>query len=106
MVGLAQPRIRGRSRCRRRPQSPSVTGMSLLRGLVCPRTWLAFTHHVAGMVLAVVSFAVVVAGFAVGLALTPVGLVGLPVMGIAVRFSTALGAVERRRFELLLGQAV
>src|SRR6201989_3449242 len=104
MVRLNQPRIRRGCRCRRRPQSPSVTGMSLLRGLVCPRTWLAFTHHVAGMVLGVVSFAIVVAGFAVGLALTPVALVGLPVMGIAVRFSTALACVERRRFALLLGE--
>jgi signal transduction histidine kinase len=80
--------------------------MSLLRGLVCPRTWLAFTHHVAGMILGVVSFAVVVTGFAVGLALTPVALVGLPVMGAAVRFSAALACVERRRFALLLGQPV
>jgi signal transduction histidine kinase len=78
--------------------------MSLIRGLVSARTWLAFVHHVAGLVLAVASFTIVVTGFAVGLALTPLALVGLPVLGVTVRFSSALAAVERARFALLLGR--
>ncbi|MGH3280134.1 MAG: sensor histidine kinase [Trebonia sp.] len=78
--------------------------MSLLRGLVSARTWLAFTHHVAGLVLAVASFTVVVTGFAVGLTLTPLALVGLPVMGVTVRFASAFACVERARFWLLLGR--
>jgi signal transduction histidine kinase len=80
--------------------------MSLLRDLVSARTWLAFTHHVAGLVIAVVSFTVVVTGFAVGLCLTPLALIGLPVMGVAVRFSTALACLERARFALLLGRRI
>jgi signal transduction histidine kinase len=75
--------------------------MSLIRGLVSARTWLAFIHHVVGFVLGIVSFVLVVTGFAVGLATTPLALVGLPVIGVAVRFSTAFACVERARFALL-----
>ena len=76
--------------------------MSLIRGLVSARTWLAFTHHVAGLSLSIASFTIVVTGITVGLATTPLALVGLPVIGLAVRFSTAFAAVERARFKLLL----
>jgi signal transduction histidine kinase len=75
--------------------------MSLIRGLVSARTWLAFIHHVVGFALGIVSFVLVVTGFAVGLATTPLALVGLPVIGVAVRFSTAFACVERTRFALL-----
>jgi signal transduction histidine kinase len=78
--------------------------MSLIRDLVSARTWLAFTHHVAGLALSIASFTIVVTGFTVGLATTPLALVGLPVIGLAVRFSTAFAAVERARFKLLLGR--
>jgi signal transduction histidine kinase len=78
--------------------------MFLIRGLLSPRTWLAFTHHVAGLVIGVVSFTVVVVLFAGGLALTPLALLGLPVIGVSVRFATGLAAAERRRFALLLGR--
>jgi signal transduction histidine kinase len=77
--------------------------MSLIRGLVSVRTWLAFTHHAFGIVVGLVSFVVVVVCFAVGLALTPVALVGLPVIGVAVRFAGFLGCAERLRFATLLG---
>jgi signal transduction histidine kinase len=76
--------------------------MSLIRGLVSARTWLAFILHLTGVMVGMVSAAVVVTGFAVGLCLTPVALAGLPVMGVAVRFSTTFAAFERRRITLLL----
>jgi signal transduction histidine kinase len=75
--------------------------MFLIRGLVSARTWLAFIHHVVGFALGVVSFVIVVTGFAVGLTTAPLALVGLPVIGLAVRFSSALARVERARFALL-----
>jgi signal transduction histidine kinase len=78
--------------------------MSLIRGLVSARTWLAFTHHVVGLVLSIASFTIVVTGFAVGLATALLAGVGLPVIGVATRFSTAFAAVERARFKLLLGR--
>ncbi|HEY0937751.1 MAG TPA: sensor domain-containing protein, partial [Trebonia sp.] len=60
--------------------------MPLVRGLVSARTWLAFTHHVAG------------------LGLIPLALVGLPVMAASVRFASGFARAERGRFALLLGQ--
>ncbi len=75
--------------------------MSLLRGLVSARTWLAFTHHVAGLVLAIASFTVVVTGVAVGVALLPLALAGLPVLGVTARLADGFAAVERARFRLL-----
>jgi signal transduction histidine kinase len=77
--------------------------VSLLRGLVSARTWLAFTHHVAGLVLAIVSFTLVVTGFALGVGLLPLALAGLPVLGLTTRFADGFAAVERARFALLLG---
>jgi signal transduction histidine kinase len=78
--------------------------MSLIRGLVSARTWLAFTHNVAGFFLGIASFVIVASWFAVGLVLTPVALVGFPVIGVAVRFSGAFARVERARFALFLGR--
>ena len=75
--------------------------MSLLRGLVSARTWLAFTHHVVGLVLAIASFTVVVTGLAVGVALLPLALVGLPVLGLTARLADGFAAIERARFGLL-----
>jgi signal transduction histidine kinase len=77
--------------------------MSLLRGLVSARTWLAFTHHLAGLVLAIVSFTLVVTGLALGVGLLPLALAGLPVLGLTTRFADGFAAVERARFALLLG---
>jgi signal transduction histidine kinase len=75
--------------------------MSLLRGLVSARTWLAFTHHVAGLVLAAAAFTIVVTGVAAGVALLPLALVGLPVLGLTARFADGFAAIERARFGLL-----
>ena len=80
--------------------------MSLLCGLVSARTWLAFIHHLTGLILGVISFAVVVAFLAAGLALTPVALLGLPVIGIAVRCASGFAAADRGRLKLLLGRSV
>jgi len=78
--------------------------MSLIRGLVSARTWLAFTHHVAGLVLSIASFTVVVTGLAVGVCTTPLAFVGLPVIGVTLRLLDAMAAIERARFRLLLGR--
>jgi signal transduction histidine kinase len=80
--------------------------MSLLRGLVSARTWLAFTHHVAGLFLAIVSFTIAVTGLAFGVTLLPFALAGLPVLGLTFRFADGFAAVERARFALFLGAAI
>jgi signal transduction histidine kinase len=75
--------------------------MSLLRGLVSARTWLAFTHHVVGLALAIAAFTIVVTGVAVGVALLPLAFAGLPVLGLTARFADGFAALERARFGLL-----
>jgi signal transduction histidine kinase len=75
--------------------------MSLIRGLVSARTWLAFTHLLVGLALAIASFTVVVTGLATGVALLPLALVGLPVLGLTARFADGFAAIERARFGLL-----
>ncbi len=78
--------------------------MSLIRGLVSARTWLAFVHHLTGLALGIVSIVIVVMGFMIGLATTPLALAGVPVIGLTVRFSSAFARVERARFALFLGR--
>jgi signal transduction histidine kinase len=81
-------------------------GMFLLRDLVSPRTWLAFTHNLAGFAIGIASFVVVTTGIAVGASLVPIGLVGLPILGLTMRFADGLVAVERVRFAVLLGSRI
>jgi len=80
--------------------------MVLIRGLVSPRTWLAFIHHVAGLIVAIVVFVVVVTGLALSVGLLPLALAGLPVLGVTVRFAGLAAVAERARFGLLLGIAI
>ena len=77
--------------------------MFLIRDLVSPRTWLAFTNHLAGWVVAVVFFLIVGFGIAIGLGSLPLALVGLPVLGLTLRCADWLAAEERARFAVLLG---
>ena len=77
--------------------------MFLIRDLVSPRTWLAFTHHLAGWVVAVVFFLIVGFGIAIGLGSLPLALAGLPVLGLTLRCADWLAAEERARFAVLLG---
>jgi signal transduction histidine kinase len=80
--------------------------MFLIRDLVSPRTWLAFTHHVAGFAIGIAVFVVVTTGIAVGTALLPIGLAGLPILGLTLRFADGLSVAERARFEVLLGRRI
>jgi signal transduction histidine kinase len=78
----------------------------VLGALVSPRTWLAVIHLLAGLVIGLVSFTVVVTGISLGIALLPVFLVGIPVL-VAVIWLAGLGArAERARFAVLLGAGI
>ncbi|HEY1346454.1 MAG TPA: sensor domain-containing protein [Streptosporangiaceae bacterium] len=83
---------------------PSPGGpRSVLGALVSPRTWLAVIHLLAGLVIGLVAFLVVVVGISVGIGLLPVFLVGIPVL-VGVIWLAGLGArAERVRFAVLLG---
>ena len=79
---------------------------SALGALVSPRTWLAVIHLLAGQVIGLVAFLVVVLGITLGIGLLPVFLVGVPVL-VGVLWLAGLGArAERARFALLLGVVI
>src|SRR5215831_7130382 len=79
---------------------------SVLGALVSPRTWLAIIHLLAGLVVGIVSFTVVVLGIGLGIGLMPLFLVGIPVL-VAVIWLTGVGArAERARFAVLLGVVI
>jgi len=83
---------------------PSPGGLrSALGALVSPRTWLAVIHLLAGLVIGLVAFLVVVVGISLGIGLMPLFLVGIPVL-VGVIWLAGLGArTERVRFAVLLG---
>jgi len=70
---------------------------------VSPRTWLAFSHHLAGLIVALAAFVFVVAGVSVGVTVIWLLLAGVPIIGLTLRGSRLLAQFERGRFALLLG---
>jgi len=80
--------------------------MFLISDLVSPRTWLAFTHHLAGWVISLAFFLIVACGIAVGLSSLPLALAGLPILGLALRCADWLATEERARFGVLLGARI
>jgi signal transduction histidine kinase len=82
-------------------------GMGLgLRAVVSPRTWLAIIHLLAGLVIGMVSFTVVVVGISLGIALLPVFLVGIPVLVAVIWLAGLFARAERARFAVLLGAEI
>jgi len=80
--------------------------LSVFGALVSPRTWLAVIHLLAGLVIGLVSFTVVVIGIGLGIGLMPLFLVGIPVL-VAVIWMAGVGArAERARFAVLLGVVI
>ena len=77
--------------------------MFLVRDLVSPRTWLAMTSHLAGLFIGLAVIVVFTIGLSLGFSLLVVALVGLPVLGLTLRFAEWFAAAERARFGLMLG---
>jgi signal transduction histidine kinase len=79
---------------------------SVLGALVSPRTWLAVIHLLAGLVIGMVSFTVVVTGISLGIALLPVFLVGIAVLVAVIWLAGLFARAERARFAVLLGTEI
>jgi len=79
---------------------------SVLGALVSPRTWLAVIHLLAGLVIGIVSFTVVVTGISLGIALLPVFLVGIAVLVAVIWLAGLFARAERARFAVLLGAVI
>ena len=77
--------------------------MFLLRDLVSPRTWLAMTSHLAGLVIGFAVIFVFTFGLGFGFSLVVVALIGLPVLGLTLRFADWFATAERARMALMLG---
>jgi signal transduction histidine kinase len=84
--------------------------MFLIPGLVSPRTWLAFTHHLAGLAIGFVVFWVIALGVTFGSAFLPLSLAGLlpfgVLFGLTLRFADGFAGAERARFAALLGEPI
>jgi signal transduction histidine kinase len=80
--------------------------MYLVRDLVSPRTWLAFIHHLVGVVLGALAAWIVVPGLVIGTLGMPVAMVGMPVLGTALRFTDWFARTERARFAVTLGEHI
>jgi signal transduction histidine kinase len=80
--------------------------MFLVRDLVSPRTWLAMTSHLAGFILGLAVFVVVVTGLSLGFSLLVLALVGLPLLGLTLRLASWFAVAERARMGLMLGVRV
>ncbi len=77
--------------------------MFAIRDLVSARTWLAMLQHVTGFVAGIAGFVMAVTGFTLGVGLLPFALVGIPVLGVTLRFADGFARAERFRLGLLLG---
>jgi signal transduction histidine kinase len=80
--------------------------VSVISGLVSPRTWLAFSHHLAGLAIGFVATIGVVFLLATSVFGLPVLLAGIVIIGLTLRCLTGLAAVERARFALFLGTPI
>jgi signal transduction histidine kinase len=80
--------------------------MFLVRDLVSPRTWLAMTSHLAGFVMGLAIFVVIVTGLSLGFGLLVLALVGLPLLGLTLRLATYFAVAERIRVGLMLGTPI
>jgi hypothetical protein len=69
--------------------------MFLFRDLVSPRTWLAMTHHLAGVFTGLVAFIFLAVGLSTGASLVVVALVGVPILGVTIRLADWFARAER-----------
>jgi signal transduction histidine kinase len=80
--------------------------MYLIRDLVSARTWLAFIHHLIGVIIGLAAFIVVITLVTFSAGLLPLMLAGFPVFGLMLRLLDWLARFERARFGFLLGARI
>src|SRR4051794_23930309 len=80
--------------------------MFLVRDLVSPRTWLAMTSHLAGFVMGLAVFVVVVTGLSLGFSLLVLARAGLPLRGLPLRPPPFSAVGEGAGTALMLGTPI
>jgi signal transduction histidine kinase len=63
-------------------------------------------HQLLGLIIGALSFPLVLAGVTVGAVLAPIGGSGLPILGLTLRYTDGLAALERSRFAGMAGAIV
>jgi signal transduction histidine kinase len=64
------------------------------------------TSHLAGFVMGLAVFVVIVTGLSLGFSLLVLALVGLPLLGLTLRLATYFAVAERARIGLMLGTPI
>jgi signal transduction histidine kinase len=77
-----------------------------VRAVVSARTWLAVIHLLAGWVIGLAAFIVIVVGVPVGAALVVIVLAGIPILWTLLLLCDLFARAERRRFAVLLGEQI
>ena len=77
--------------------------MFLLRDLVSPRTWLAMTQHLVGLVLGFAAIFIVTFGLGFGFGGLFFALAGLPLLGVTLWLADWFARAERARFAFFTG---
>jgi signal transduction histidine kinase len=80
--------------------------MFLIRDLAAPRTWLAFIHHLAGLIIGLAVSTAVLSALVAGAGFLAAALSGVVVLGVTLRFAGWFGHFERARFSFLLGARI
>ncbi len=94
------------------PDRPDLAGrlgsilLTLLGWFVAPTTWLATMHVLAGFVLGLFAFILLVLGLSIGLGLLAVFGLGIVVFIGTYWFAARFAGLERARFALLLGEQI
>jgi signal transduction histidine kinase len=74
--------------------------------LLSPRTWLAYIHHLTGLVVGLAAAVAVIVFMALGVVGIPLMLIGIPILGLTMRGATAFARFERARFGFFLGTRI
>jgi signal transduction histidine kinase len=85
----------------RRPGVKTVLGAWLH-----PRTWASLGHVTVGMIVTTVTFTLVVTAVAVSFGLLFALLIGIPFLGLTLLMTQGLGAFDRARYRLFLGEEI
>ena len=104
--GTGSPLLRGTGSWRAPAVWPSVDVVFVIRDLVSPRTWLAFSHNLVGLVIGMGTFIATITLLALGVVLLPLMLIGVPILGFTMRAAGWLARFERARFALFLGARI
>jgi signal transduction histidine kinase len=105
--------IRGRAGPRRETgaqagpaQDRATSVLAVLGWIVSATTWLALIHLLAGLIIGLVAFVVIVAGIALGVGLLPVLGFGILLLVSTFWFGQQYARAERARFAFLLGEHI